>query len=63
MVVIEIVKDLVTKEPDKETVAKIVVATQQKGLILLSAGLFSNCRVCALVVTDEQDVLELAIQE
>lgn len=70
MVAIELVKDPQTKEPDKEAVAKIIANAQQKGLILLSAGLFSNCiRVLVpLVVTDEQlaeglDVLESAIQE
>jgi 4-aminobutyrate aminotransferase/(S)-3-amino-2-methylpropionate transaminase len=70
MVAIELVKDPLTKEPDKESVAQIISVAQQKGLILLSAGLFSNCiRVLVpLVVTDEQlaeglDVLESAIQE
>ncbi|XJZ27858.1 4-aminobutyrate--2-oxoglutarate transaminase [Bacillota bacterium Lsc_1132] len=70
MVAIELVKDPQTKEPDKEAVAKIVASAQQKGLILLNAGLYSNCiRVLVpLVVTDEQlaeglDVLESAIQE
>lgn len=37
MIAIEIVKDSLTKEPDKETVSKIIAAAQQKGLILLSA--------------------------
>jgi 4-aminobutyrate aminotransferase / (S)-3-amino-2-methylpropionate transaminase / 5-aminovalerate transaminase len=70
MVAIEFVKDPITKEPDKETVGKVIAAAQQKGLILLNAGLFSNCiRVLVpLVVTDEQlaeglDVLEVALQE
>jgi 4-aminobutyrate aminotransferase / (S)-3-amino-2-methylpropionate transaminase / 5-aminovalerate transaminase len=70
MIAVEFVKDSLTKEPDKESVAKIVAVAQQKGLILLSAGLFSNCiRVLVpLVVTDEQldeglAVLEAAIYE
>ena len=70
MVAIEFVKDPITKEPDKESVAKIIAVAQQKGLILLNAGLFSNCiRVLVpLVVTDEQleeglAVLESALHE
>lgn len=70
MIAIEIVKDSLTKEPDKETVSKIIAAAQQKGLILLSAGIYGNCiRVLVpLVVTDEQlsegmDVFETAVRE
>ncbi|MCP8970447.1 4-aminobutyrate--2-oxoglutarate transaminase [Ectobacillus ponti] len=70
MVALEFVKDAATKEPDKDTVGKIIAAAQQKGLILMSAGLFSNCiRVLVpLVVTEEQlaeglDVFESAVRE
>ncbi|ANB60795.1 4-aminobutyrate--2-oxoglutarate transaminase [Anoxybacteroides amylolyticum] len=70
MVALEFVKDRISKEPDKELTAKIIAAAQQKGLILLNAGLYGNCiRILVpLVITDEQleeglDVLESVLTE
>ncbi len=70
MVAVEFVKDPLTKEPDKDTVGKIIQLAQQRGLILLSAGIYGNViRVLVpLVVTDEQlqealQVLQNVLQE
>jgi 4-aminobutyrate aminotransferase / (S)-3-amino-2-methylpropionate transaminase / 5-aminovalerate transaminase len=70
MVAMEFVKDRVTKEPDKELTGKIIATAQQKGLILLSAGLYGNCirTLVPIVITDEQleeglNVLESVITE
>lgn len=56
MCAIEIVKEKASKEPDKELTGKIVQACNQRGLVLLSAGLYSNVvRILSpLVITDEQ---------
>ncbi|MFD2368806.1 4-aminobutyrate--2-oxoglutarate transaminase [Brevibacillus sp. GCM10020057] len=56
MCAIEFVKDRTTKEPNKEIVSAIIQEANSRGLILLSAGLFSNViRVLMpLVITDEQ---------
>lgn len=68
MVAIELVKDRVTKEPNKEAVGKIIDYALQKGVIVLSAGIFSNCIrfLPPLVMTKEQvmygmDVIDEAI--
>ncbi|MGP7818356.1 4-aminobutyrate--2-oxoglutarate transaminase [Niallia sp. 01092] len=70
MVAIEFVKDPVTKEPNKEIVSQIISAAQQKGVILLNAGIFGNCiRVLVpIVITNEQleeglSVLEQVVEE
>jgi 4-aminobutyrate aminotransferase/(S)-3-amino-2-methylpropionate transaminase len=70
MCAIEIVKDKASKEPDKERTAKIVAACNQRGLVVLSAGLHSNVIriLCPLVITDEQleeglNVLEGVLEE
>ncbi|MDF2682845.1 MAG: 4-aminobutyrate aminotransferase [Brevibacillus sp.] len=67
---IELVKDKATKEPNKELTAKIVQACYQNGLVLMSAGLYSNViRILSpLVITDEQleeglNVLESVLTE
>ncbi|HOE58090.1 MAG TPA: 4-aminobutyrate--2-oxoglutarate transaminase, partial [Bacillota bacterium] len=69
MVAIELVKDRMTKKPAKEETEKILNEAYQKGLILLSAGMFGNViRILVpLVVTEEQlnsgmDILEEAIK-
>jgi len=70
MCALEIVKDKTSKEPDKELTAKIVQACNRRGVVLLSAGLYSNVlRILSpLVITDEQlaeglDVLENVLAE
>jgi 4-aminobutyrate aminotransferase/(S)-3-amino-2-methylpropionate transaminase len=56
MLAIEIVKDRVTKEPDAERATAIAEKALRRGLLLLKAGIHSNCiRVLVpLVITDEQ---------
>lgn len=56
MIAIELVKDPDTKEPNKEDIGKILSYCLQKGVILISAGIFSNCIrfLPPLVITDEQ---------
>lgn len=63
MIGIELVKDRVTKSPDKESVVKITSYCLQKGVIIISAGLFSNCLrfLPPLVMTDEQLSYGLAV--
>lgn len=53
---IELVKDTNTKEPYPELVASMVKTAACKGLIIESAGTYSNVIrfLCPLVVTDEQ---------
>lgn len=56
MCAMEFVKDRATKEPNKEIVGKIVDEANKRGLITLSAGLYSNVMrvLMPLVITDEQ---------
>ncbi|OIK11881.1 4-aminobutyrate--2-oxoglutarate transaminase [Bacillus sp. MUM 116] len=56
MCAMEIVKDRQLKTPDKETVGKIVKAAGERGLLLLSAGIYSNVIriLMPLTITDEQ---------
>jgi 4-aminobutyrate aminotransferase / (S)-3-amino-2-methylpropionate transaminase / 5-aminovalerate transaminase len=56
MCAMEIVKDRDTKEPDKNLTKQIVEACYQHGVVVLSAGLYSNVirTLCPLVITDEQ---------
>jgi 4-aminobutyrate aminotransferase/(S)-3-amino-2-methylpropionate transaminase len=56
MCAMEIVKDPATKEPDKELTGRIVQECYKRGVIVLSAGLYSNViRILSpLVITDEQ---------
>ena len=69
MRLVEFVKDRNTKEPDVEIAMEIIKDAIAHGIILIRAGLFSNCiRLLApIVMTDEQlleglNVLEMAIQ-
>lgn len=69
MSAIELVKDPVTKEPDKELTTRILQEAHQHGVIVMGAGLYSNViRILSpLVITDEQlaeglDVLEQAVK-
>ncbi|GAA4710729.1 4-aminobutyrate--2-oxoglutarate transaminase [Brevibacillus fulvus] len=70
MCALEIVSDKQSKEPDKELTAKIIQACNQRGLVILSAGLYSNVVriLCPLVITEGQlneglDVLEGVLTE
>jgi 4-aminobutyrate aminotransferase / (S)-3-amino-2-methylpropionate transaminase / 5-aminovalerate transaminase len=56
MCAMEIVKDRHSKTPDKEAVGKIVKAAGERGLMLLSAGLYGNVirLLMPLTITDEQ---------
>ncbi|HCL82776.1 MAG TPA: 4-aminobutyrate--2-oxoglutarate transaminase [Chitinophagaceae bacterium] len=68
MQLVEFVKDLNTKEPDMSVAMEVIKEATSKGLILIRAGLFSNCirLLPPIVITDEQlteglQVLEDAI--
>ncbi|MEG6584822.1 4-aminobutyrate--2-oxoglutarate transaminase [Dendrosporobacter sp. 1207_IL3150] len=56
MIGIELVKNRITKEPAKELTAKVAKYCLEQGVILISAGIFSNVirLLIPLVVTDEQ---------
>lgn len=69
MSAIELVKDPVTKQPDKELTGRILQEAHQRGVIVMSAGLYGNViRILSpLVITDEQlteglEVLEQAVK-
>ncbi len=63
MVAMELVKDPESRAPDKERTAKIVEAALQEGLLLLTAGQYSNVirTLMPLVITDEDLEEGLAI--
>ncbi|MBS4213436.1 4-aminobutyrate--2-oxoglutarate transaminase [Neobacillus rhizophilus] len=56
MCAMEIVKDQLTKAPDKEGVGKIVKSAGERGLLLLNAGLYGNVirLLMPLIISDEQ---------
>jgi 4-aminobutyrate aminotransferase/(S)-3-amino-2-methylpropionate transaminase len=56
MLAIELVRDPATKEPAPELAARVTGEAAQRGLLLLRAGVHSNCiRVlCPLVITDPE---------
>jgi len=56
MIGIELVKDRQTKEPAKEMTGKVVQYCLEQGVMLISAGIFSNVirLLIPMVVTDEQ---------
>ncbi|CUH96840.1 putative 4-aminobutyrate aminotransferase [Propionispora sp. 2/2-37] len=56
MIGIELVKDRRTKEPAKELTGKVVKYCLEQGVMLISAGIFSNVirLLIPLVVTDQQ---------
>lgn len=63
MCAMEIVKDKQTKEPSKELTAEIIKEANERGLLLLSAGVYGNVirLLMPLVITDEQLEEGLAI--
>ena len=56
MLVMELVKDPISKAPNMELTGAITAATLQRGLITIRAGLYSNCVrfLPALNITDDQ---------
>ncbi len=70
MLVLEVVKDPLTKEPWMEATAAITAATLQRGVITIRAGLHSNCVrfLPPLVITDSEldealDAVAAAVDE
>jgi 4-aminobutyrate aminotransferase/(S)-3-amino-2-methylpropionate transaminase len=70
MLVMEFVKDPVTKQPWMEATAAITAETVKRGVITIRAGLFSNCVrfLPALDITDDQlnealDVVGAAVDQ
>ncbi|MBB6444570.1 4-aminobutyrate--2-oxoglutarate transaminase [Bacillus benzoevorans] len=56
MCALEFVKDAQTKEPDKNLASEIITKAHQKGIIVMSAGLYGNIirLLIPLVISDEQ---------
>src|SRR6266513_2797672 len=65
MLVIELVKEPASKEPDADTATAIVEAAAERGLLLLKSGIYSNCiRVLAPLILSDAEVDEaLAVWE
>jgi 4-aminobutyrate aminotransferase/(S)-3-amino-2-methylpropionate transaminase len=65
MRLVEFVKDRGTKEPDPDITLEIIRDAVSHGLILIRAGLFSNCirLLPPIVITDEQLVEGLQVLE
>ena len=70
MNIIEFVKDRTLKTPDMEIVLKIIKETVSNGVVLIRAGLYSNCirLLPPIVITDEElneglDVIENSIKK
>ena len=68
MLAMEIVKDRTTKEPDAQSVNDILAAAHQRGLVLISAGMYGNVLriLVPLSITDDLlkqglDILDEAI--
>jgi 4-aminobutyrate aminotransferase / (S)-3-amino-2-methylpropionate transaminase / 5-aminovalerate transaminase len=62
MMAIEFVKDPVTKEPWTDLVPEIVKGCLQRGVIVLRAGLYTNCIRFLPEVTIPEDVLREALE-
>lgn len=70
MIAIELVNDRKTKEPAKEITSRLTAECYKRGLIFLSAGIFSNVLrfLMPLVITEDElnqaaDILEASLQE
>jgi len=70
MVAIELVKDRGTKEPAPEATKRLIQGCVARGVLCLSAGIYSNVArfLVPLVITDEQlqsglDIIEAALAE
>ena len=69
MLAIEYVRDPATKEPAPELASLVAEEAAERGLLLLKAGIYSNCNrvLCPLVITDAEldealDVWEEALE-
>ena len=59
MLAIELVKDSDSKEPDAERAARVIDEAFDRGLILMGAGVYSNCiRVLVPLVATQADIDE-----
>jgi 4-aminobutyrate aminotransferase/(S)-3-amino-2-methylpropionate transaminase len=65
MLAIELVEDRQTKRPAPQLATAVVAEAAQRGLLLMKAGIYSNCiRVlCPLTLTDEQVDEALSVWE
>lgn len=70
MTAIEFVRDVQSKQPNKDLATAIIQESHQRGVILMGAGLYGNVIrfLCPLVITDEQlheglDVIEQVIRD
>ena len=56
MLALELVRDPATKEPAPELASRVVEEASRRGLLLLKAGIQSNCLrvLCPLVITDPE---------
>jgi 4-aminobutyrate aminotransferase / (S)-3-amino-2-methylpropionate transaminase / 5-aminovalerate transaminase len=65
MCLVEFVKDRDTKAPDADVTLEVIKDAVSKGLILIRAGLFSNCirLLPPIVITDEQLIEGLQVLE
>ncbi len=65
MLAIELVRDRATKEPAPDLAQRVIDAATERGLLLLKAGVYSNCiRVlCPLVIGDAELDEALAVWE
>jgi len=65
MLALELVEDRATKQPAPELATAVADAALQRGLLLLKAGIYSNCiRVlCPLVITDAELEVALGVWE
>jgi 4-aminobutyrate aminotransferase / (S)-3-amino-2-methylpropionate transaminase / 5-aminovalerate transaminase len=62
MCAMEMVKDRQSKTPDKDATGKIVKAAGERGLMLLSAGIYSNVIRLLMPITITDDQLEEGLQ-
>jgi 4-aminobutyrate aminotransferase/(S)-3-amino-2-methylpropionate transaminase len=65
MLAIELVRDRATKEPAPELAQRVIDAATARGLLLLKAGVYSNCIriLCPLVIGDAELDEALAVWE
>ena len=65
MRLVEFVKDRLTKEPDADVTLEVIKDAVSNGLIMIRAGLFSNCirLLPPIVITDDQLIEGLQVLE